>query len=116
MGTYTFEKPELTFSYVNHLIHIFDMYGLTLQAVPLHFFTKYISKHILGNELLSLLASLKLKYSLFAMKHPLESAVKINLDELVITAQEQKSEKILSENGRNNDEEAQQLVQVYSRS
>lgn len=47
MGTYSFEKPELTLTYLRHLNRILTNYGLDLHTLPIIFFQKYIAKYIL---------------------------------------------------------------------
>jgi hypothetical protein len=43
MGSYTFEKPELTFSYLKNLTQIFNAYGLNYHTIPIYFFQKFIA-------------------------------------------------------------------------
>lgn len=49
MGNYSFEKPELTLAYLKNLSDIISNYGLDLHNLPIIFFKKFISKHIINN-------------------------------------------------------------------
>jgi hypothetical protein len=59
MGVFLFDKAELTFTYLTTLINILDSYSFQLQTLPLHFFSRFISKEILNNPTLQLLCDLK---------------------------------------------------------
>jgi hypothetical protein len=43
MGSYTFEKPELTYSYLKNLAQVFNTYGLNYHTIPIYFFQKFIA-------------------------------------------------------------------------
>ena len=61
MGSYTFEKPELTFSYLKNLTQIFNSYGLNYHTVPINFFKKFIANEILDNKNYFEVADLEMK-------------------------------------------------------
>ena len=49
MSKTAFEKPELTYFYLNQLIKIFENVGLDLQCVEVYVFLRFFAKEILGN-------------------------------------------------------------------
>lgn len=38
MGKFLFEKAQLTYTYINKLIDIFELYGLQVHCLPLYVF------------------------------------------------------------------------------
>lgn len=50
LGTYTLEKPELTYAYLTKLIDMLTDIGLDYQTIPLRLISKYITKYILKND------------------------------------------------------------------
>lgn len=71
LGTYTLEKPELTYNYLCKLIDMISDVGLDYQTIPLRFLSKYITKHILENNHYYLLEELKLKRVFMNNRHPM---------------------------------------------
>jgi hypothetical protein len=59
MGKFLFEKAQLTYTYVNNVIRIFEMYGLHVHCVPLYVFQRFFVKEILGNTFMQLLIEVK---------------------------------------------------------
>jgi hypothetical protein len=78
LGTYTLERPELTYSYLCKLTDMLSDVGLDYQTIPLRFLLKYITKHILRNDHYHLLEELKLKRIFMVNRHPMESSIKID--------------------------------------
>ena len=60
MGTYAFEKPELTFTYMRHLTKILTSYGLNLHAIPVLYIEKLFTSEILGNKLYTYVVELEI--------------------------------------------------------
>jgi hypothetical protein len=60
MGVFLFDKAELTFTYITHLIDLMDRMAFQLQTIPLHFFARFLAKEILNNPTLLMLSELKL--------------------------------------------------------
>ena len=50
MGSYSFEKPELTFTYMRHLAKIFTSYGFNFHAIPVYYIQKLFASEILSNK------------------------------------------------------------------
>ncbi len=59
MGKYLFEKAELTYTYVNTIIGIFENSGMHIHCVPLIVFQRFFTKEILNNNFLSSLFDIK---------------------------------------------------------
>lgn len=66
--------------------------GLDYQTIPLRFLSKYITKHILENNHYYLLEELKLKRVFMNNRHPMESSIKIDFENIKITEDEIKEE------------------------
>ena len=50
MGSYSFDKPELTYTYMRYLSKILNNFGLHIHSIPIYFFQKFIAKEILSND------------------------------------------------------------------
>ena len=59
MGKFLFEKAQLTYTYINKLIDIFELYGLQVHCLPLYVFQRFFVKEILGNQYLQLLMDVR---------------------------------------------------------
>jgi hypothetical protein len=97
LGTYTLEKPELTYAYLCKLADLISSLGLDYQTIPLRFLAKYVARHILRNEHYYLLEELKLKRIFMINRHPLETAIKIDFETIKITEEEIKEEQLRAE-------------------
>lgn len=73
IGSYTFEKPELTMAYLSHLSRILEQYGLSMHALPVNYLSRYLSKFILNNDMLYNLMNIRLKRILTVINSPLIS-------------------------------------------
>lgn len=59
MGKFLFDKAQLTYTYVNHLITIFEKCGLQVHCIPLLVFQRFFVKEILNNNYLQLLVDVR---------------------------------------------------------
>lgn len=44
MGSYSFDKPELTYTYMRYLSRLLNNFGLHIHSIPIYFFQKFIAK------------------------------------------------------------------------
>lgn len=84
MGTYTFEKPELTFTYMGHLANILINYGLTGAALPVLKLQHFIAVYIVGDAGLALGVALAIKRQINEMNctSPIDT---LDIEKLVIS-------------------------------
>ncbi|CAD8135763.1 unnamed protein product [Paramecium octaurelia] len=59
MGKYLFDKAQLTYTYINNLMSIFEKYGLQIHNIPIFVFQKFFVKEILNNSYLDRLIDVK---------------------------------------------------------
>lgn len=102
LGSYALERPELTYAYLNKLTTLLSELGLDFHTLPLRFFAKYLTKHILKNDLYHQLEELRLKQMLTANRHPLESHIKLAPEELKVSEEEIKEEMLRAEYQKTN--------------
>ena len=60
MGTYSFERPELTFTYMRNLTKILTSYGLNFHAIPVFYIQKFFAAEILSNKLFTEVTELQI--------------------------------------------------------
>jgi hypothetical protein len=85
MGSYTFEKPELTMTYLTHLSGILEQYGLSMHALPVNYLSRYLAKFILNNDMLFNLINIRLKRILTVVNSSLVNEVKIDFDSIKVS-------------------------------
>jgi len=75
---------------LNHLLEIFDQYGLSVHSLPANYIARYISKFILKNDLLYNSLNLKLKRTLSLINSPFAEEINtlINYDNMKISESE----------------------------
>lgn len=73
MGKFLFEKAQLTYSYVNELIKIFEQIGLHVHCVPLYVFQRFFVREILCNLYLQNLMDLRFARCLHKLNYHSEA-------------------------------------------
>ena len=96
MGTYAFEKPELTFTYMRHLIKIFTSYGLNFHSIPVLCLQKIFAAGILASPTFSqgggLVVALCVRGVGFTSEEK-PNLTKIDSAKYILTESEKKAEK-----------------------
>ncbi|EAR90704.2 hypothetical protein TTHERM_00705200 (macronuclear) [Tetrahymena thermophila SB210] len=93
MGKFLFEKAEVTFTYVNYLINVFESAGLHIHNVPLLVFQRFFAREIIGNQHLAMLYDMKFVKLLHLLGYhsEAEKIPAVNQQKLKLTDHERKN-------------------------
>ncbi|KAL4435549.1 hypothetical protein ABPG74_020325 [Tetrahymena malaccensis] len=93
MGKFLFEKAEVTFTYVNYLINVFESAGLHIHNVPLLVFQRFFAREIIGNQHLAMLYDMKFVKLLHLLGYhsEAEKIPAVNQQKLKLTEHERKN-------------------------